>query len=111
MQVLIHSEHVEGFDIHFYALPEEMHPRHHFDDSVDDISDICDKINRGVYQWFVAKVTASKAGIELSSDYLGGCLYDSCEQFVEDNDYYSDMRNSVIQQAKEKINELAEVTA
>lgn len=107
-QELIHEETADGFDIRFYACEEFMHPRDSFDDSCHDIADICDKIDRGVYQWFCAKVTASKNGIELADDYLGGCLYDSCQQFVEHNDYYADMKASVIKQAKEAIQQLIE---
>ena len=106
-QELIHEESVNGFDIKFYALPEDMHPRNCFDDSVTDISELCDKIDRGLYAWFVAKVTASKNGIELASDYLGGCLYESCQQFVKDNDYYFDMKQTVIHEAMQNIIELS----
>lgn len=107
-QALIHAEYCDGFDIRFYALPEESHPRYSFDDSVDDIADICRKIDNGTYVWFVAKVTASKAGVELASDYLGGCLYDSYQQFVTDNGYYADMKARVIEEAKQTIHVLAE---
>lgn len=107
-QELIHEELSDGFTIRFYACEEHIHPRDCFDDSCHDIADICDKIDRGLYQWFCAKVTASKNGIELADDYLGGCLYDSCQQFVEHNDYYADMKDSVIKQAKEAIQQLIE---
>ena len=107
-QELIHEELADGFTIRFYALPEYSHPRDSFDDSCFDINELCDKIDRGLYQWFCAKVTASKNGIELADDYLGCCLYDSCQQFVTDNDYYADMKASVIEQAKKTINQLIE---
>lgn len=107
-QELIHEEQAEGFAIRFYAMPEDSHPRDSFDDSVDDIAEICRKIDNGTYEWFVAKVTASKNGIELASDYLGACLYESCQQFVTDNDYYADMKARVIEEAKQTIHVLAE---
>lgn len=103
------TEKADGLEINFYTAPEVLHPRDLFDDSVDDIDEICQKINDGLYMWFVAKVTASKAGVELASEYLGGCLYESYEQFVTDNDYYADMRDSVIKEAKQKIQMLTEV--
>ena len=108
-QELIHTENCDGFDISFYALPEESHPRDSFDDTCHDITEICRKIDNGTFAWFIAKVTASKAGIELASDYLGGCLYESCKQFVTDNDYYADMKARVIEEAKQTIHILAEV--
>ncbi len=105
---LIHEEQTEGFVIRFYVTPEDMHPRDCFDESEHDIAELCDKIDRGDYAWFVAKVTASKAGVELADEYLGANLYENVRDFVADNDYYADMRAEVIRAAKEKINELTE---
>jgi hypothetical protein len=79
---LIHSEEYKGFDINFYVTYEDMHPRDLFDDAVEDIKELCQKIDDGHYVWFIAKVTASKHGIELAEDYLGGNLYDNAKQFV-----------------------------
>jgi hypothetical protein len=108
-QELIHEEEAEGFTIRFYALPEDSHPRDSFDDTCHDIAEICRKIDTGHYVWFTAKVTASKTDIELAADYLGACLYESCAQFVRDNDYYADMKDRVIEEAKQTIHILAEV--
>lgn len=107
-QELIHEEESSGFTIRFYACEEYLHPSDSFDDTCHDIADICDKIDRGIYVWFCAKVTASKADVELASDYLGACLYESCKQFVTDNDYYADMKTRVIEEAKQTIHILAE---
>ena len=107
-QELIHEEEAGGFTIRFYAMPEDSHPRDSFDDTCHDIDEICRKIDNGTYVWFVAKVTASKNGIELASDYLGACLYESCQQFVADKDYYADMKERVIEEAKQTIHILAE---
>jgi hypothetical protein len=100
---LIHEEQSAGFDIRFYAAPEDVHPRDCFDDTVDDIAEICRKIDIGVHHWFIAKVTASKHGIELASDYLGGNLYTDARDFVSEDDYYADMRARVIDEAKQTI--------
>ena len=105
-QAYVHEENFEGFTIRFYPLNEDMHPRDSFDDSCCDIADICDKIDRGVYQWFCAKVTASKAGVELADDYLGGCLYETWRDFLNDG-YCEDMRATVVALAKDKLAELA----
>jgi hypothetical protein len=104
---LIHEEQAEGFTIRFYATPEDTHPRDCFDDSVDDIAEICRKIDDGYYYWFTAKVTASKHGIELASDYLGANLYENVCDFVSEHDYYPDMRARVISEARETIHILA----
>jgi hypothetical protein len=104
---LIHSEEYKGFDINFYATHEDMHPSDCFGDLVENIDEYCQKINDGEYVWFVAKVTASKHGIELADDYLGGCLYDSAKAFVTEDGYYADMRETVVKEAVENIQLLA----
>ncbi len=108
----IHTEQYKDFDINFYVTYEDMHPRDVFDDTAENINELCQKIDNGDYVWFIAKVTASKNGIELADDYLGGCLYDNEMQFVTEDGYYADMRASVVKQAKATIELLtSEVTA
>jgi hypothetical protein len=109
---LEHSEQYQGFIIRFYSEYEHTHPRDYFDDSVTEIDELCDKIDNGDYVWFTAKVTASKNGIELASDYLGCCLYESVLQFVSYEGYYTDMRQTVVYEANKAIELLtSEVTA
>lgn len=98
----IHSEKIVGFDIDFYALQEYDSPKDHFDDWVE----VCDKIESGEYVWFCAKVTASKNGIVLASEYLGCCCYDSYQQFILDSDYYADMIVNVVSNATSAISNL-----
>ena len=109
---LEHSEQYQGFTIRFYSEYEHTHPRESFDDTCWDIQELCDKIDNGDYVWFTAKVTASKNGIELASDYLSCCLYESVMQFVTEDGYYNDMRQTVINEAHKTIELLtSEVTA
>jgi hypothetical protein len=103
---LIHEEQSAGFTIRFYATPEDTHPRDLFDPTVSDIDEICRDIDNGRFTWFTAKVTASKNGIELAADYLGGNLYENVRDFVSEHDYYADMRATVIAEAKQAIREL-----
>jgi hypothetical protein len=102
----IHTETVDGFDITYSVTYEDTHPRDCFDDSEFDIQEMCEKIDRGYYFWFVAKVTASKNEIELASDYLGCNLYENVMDFVKDNDYYRDMVETVLKEAKSAIHSL-----
>ena len=107
MSTPLHTEEREGFTIRFYAEPEFESPRGQFqnEDGSDD-EDIIGKIESGYYDWFCAKVTASKAGVELASDYLGGCCYDTALDFVKAGGYYDDMISTVIADAKRTIAEL-----
>ena len=103
----IHTTEIDGFEIRTQVAPESIHPRDLFDDTCHDIDQICRDIDEYRLNWFVARVSAHKAGIELAADYLGGCLYTDALQFVRDNDYYADMSATVIAEAKTKIQELA----
>lgn len=98
---------VDGFDIVFSVAPEDMHPGDSFDPECFDIPQLCEDINRGRYSWFIARVQAFRAGVELAADYLGGCLYDSPAEFVKAGDYYADMVDTVTREARAKIEELA----
>ena len=99
-----HHEKCGQFDIYFSWTYENYSLRDHFED--DDIKELVSKVNRGEMTWFVARVDACKCGIELASDILGGCLYADPMDFVRDNDYYADMKASVIEQASVKLVEL-----
>jgi len=103
----INTESKDGFDIVFSVTWEEMSPADHFES--DDLPALIADIESGNLQWFVARVQAFKNGIELSSDYLGACCYESYIGFVKDNDYYADMVQTVISEAKETIKALTEI--
>lgn len=65
------------------------------------------KIDLGELEWFCAKITASKNGIELAEDYLGACCYATYEDFINLDCYYGDMVKTVIEQAKQAIIDLS----
>lgn len=95
---------VEGFKIYFEALEEyislsELLP----EETEEQLKEI---ENSNVI--FCAKVTAKKAGVELASDYLGGCIYEDEEDFYTKykDDYFADMVETVVSEAKEKVKEL-----
>lgn len=102
---LIHEETREGFDIRFYAAPEIDSP----DGAFDDDGETAAAIYEGRLEWFIAKVTASRNDIQLAADYLGGCSYKSVRDFIRDDDYYADMCEIVIAEARETIKKLTEV--
>jgi hypothetical protein len=101
---LIHAEEKDGFMIRFYVAPETQDPVGAFDDDGETAA----AIREGRFEWFIAKVTASRNDIELADDYLGGCCYESVRDFVRDDDYYADMRNQVIAEARAAIKKLTE---
>lgn len=102
----IYTDSKEGFDIVFSVTWEDMSPSDLFEP--DDLAGIIEDIEAGNLQWFVARVQAFKNGIELASDYLKGCCYKSYSDFVDESDYYGDMVQTVISEAKETIKGLIE---
>lgn len=100
----IHTETRDDFEIAFYALPEDTAPEDQFDGehAAEDIA----AIREGRCEWFTAKVTASKAGIELGADYLGCCAYLKFSDFVTEDGYYPDMCAAAIAEARTKLAQL-----
>ena len=96
----------KGFDLKINALVEYLPVSDLFDIDEKELSNIYDKLDKYELMWFCANVSAYKNGIKLSDDYLGGCLYESLEQFINDGDYIEDMKETVIKEAKQVIEEL-----
>lgn len=108
MSNLIHSEAREGFEINFYALEDFASVADQFE--ADDAAEIMAQLDAGDLVQFTAKVTASKNGIELAAEYLGGCFYADEKDFVNNDDYYGDMVNTVIAEARQAIIDLTKDT-
>ena len=101
---LINTEIVDGFTVRFYTAPEDLDPVGQFHDPKD-----VEDIREGRITWFSAVVEASKLGIVLATEYLGGCAYKDPADFVrESGGYYDDMRDTVIRQAREVLRQLNE---
>jgi hypothetical protein len=98
----------DGFDIYFEALPEDMPIVDTFSEP-EDIAKAIEKIDSGEWVYFCAKVSAYKEGIELGTDYLGACIYESEEAFYTEykDDYFADMVDQAIDEAKTTLEELA----
>jgi hypothetical protein len=111
MYETIHTEKAAGFDVVFSVTHEHVEPDWEFEDEADR-QDTLDRIDRGDLVYFVARVEAFKNGVLLGTDYLGGCCYDSHMQFVEASDYYADMVENAVSEARQTIAKLTEeVTA
>lgn len=95
---LIHTEKKDGFSIAFYACQEFLTPS---DALLDD--ETCRQIDAGQLSWFMAEVTASRDGIELGTDYLGGCCWASPEEFITTPGYYANMVENAIAEANKAI--------
>lgn len=63
---------------------EDCHPRDCFDDTCYDIEDLCRKIDNCELDWFMLRTQVFFEGVELASEYLGGCLYEDPQEVLRD---------------------------
>ena len=71
-----------GYTIIVDKTYEDIDPRGQFD--TDDIEEILKDIDRGHLEWFMLRVRVLVEGLELSSEYLGGCLYEDPREILTD---------------------------
>jgi hypothetical protein len=74
----------EGFDIIVDKSYEDMAPKDCFDDTQFDIAEINHNIEHGNLDWFMLRVRVMVENIELSSEYLGACLYENASEVLTD---------------------------
>ena len=104
-----HTEEFEGFTITLECLPEDTAPQDCFAGDPESDAETFRLIESGFYLWFIAKVSASREGVTLATDYLGGCCYESADQFVKESlGYFEDMRRTVVDAARATITKLAQ---
>tara|TARA_R110000868_G_scaffold168140_1_gene402730 strand:+ start:3032 stop:3355 length:324 start_codon:yes stop_codon:yes gene_type:complete len=99
-----HRETAAGFDIVLFVTTEDM--PHDWDETEEERADTLRRIDSGDLVYFVARVEARKEGITLGTAYLGGCCYDSVQKFVDASDYYGDMVEEAVQEARTVIDKL-----
>ena len=91
-----------GFDIIVDKTWEDIYVSDLFDDTCYDIKDICNKIDSGVYDWFMLRVRVLVDGLELGSHYLGGCLYEDAGEVLTDG-IAEDCIAEAIKEAKDRV--------
>ena len=98
----------DGFTIIVDTTHEDIHPRDCFE--TDDVAEICRKIDDGTYEWFMLRVRVLVEGLELSSEYLGGCLYEDAREVLTDGTA-EDQIHSALTAAKKQVYRLSKVFA
>jgi hypothetical protein len=73
-----------GFDIIVDKSYEDLDPKDCFDDSCFDLKDMYSDIECGNLDWFMLRVRVMVENIELSSQFLGGCLYKDAREVLSD---------------------------
>ena len=99
-----------NFTLELALAPEDISPRDCFDMDEESFVELCDKIDSGVYLWFVARVRVLMNGHELASDYLGGCCYSSPDEFRRDG-YFYDMARNALSEARKTLNNAPKMRA
>ena len=96
----------DGYEIIVDKTYEDMHPRDSFDDSCHDIDEICEDIDCGNLDWFMLRVRVLVEGLELASEYLGGCLYEDPKEILTDGTA-EDIINMALEHAKSQVYRLS----
>jgi hypothetical protein len=88
------------------SYEDDITPRDTFDDSCHDIDEICRDIDRGHLDWFMLRVRVLVEGLELSSEYLGGCLYEDPREILTDGTA-EDIIDTAMTDAKKQVYRLS----
>jgi hypothetical protein len=95
-----------GYDIIVDKTWEEIQLRDCFDDTCFDIRDMENKVNSGELDWFMLRVRVMVEGLELASEYLGGCLYEDAREVLSDGTA-EDLIDLAITEAKKQVYRLS----
>jgi hypothetical protein len=101
---ITHSEIRDGFKVELAIAPEDKPLTGDFESEAHR-QETVDRIDNGDLLWFVARVTASRQGVVLGTDYLGGCCYDNVQEFLRDA-YYEGMVEEALGDARRMIEKL-----
>ena len=98
----------EGYTVIVDKTYEDLNPRDQFDESCTDIEEIIKDIDRGHLEWFMLRVRVLVEGLELSSEYLGGMLYEDPKECLTDGSA-EDLISEAIADAKKQVYRLSRV--
>lgn len=96
----------DGFTVILDKTWEDCHPGDCFDDSAYDIKEMCQKIDRGDLDWFIARARVVVDGVELGNACLGGLLYEDSREFLKDI-MAEDLILDAVTEAKKRLTHLA----
>lgn len=104
MHAIIRTIETARFRVVVDALPEDWPV------DVDDDGETAAAVERGDLVHFIARARAihRPTGIELGADYLGGCIYESLEQFRRDP-YCRDLIREAVTYARNNLANLRDV--
>jgi hypothetical protein len=74
----------EGYEIIVDKTYEDLDPKDSFDESCYNMKEMYADIESGKLDWFMLRVRVLVEGLELDSEYLGGCLYADPREVLTD---------------------------
>ena len=96
----------EGYEIIVDKSYEDLDPKDCFDDSCFNIKEMYADIESGKLDWFMLRVRVLVEGLELGSQYLGGCLYENPADVMTDGTA-DDLIAEAIAEAKKEVYRLS----
>ena len=103
----------DGFTVVVDKTWEDLSPRDLFEP--EDADDICRRIDSCELDWFMLRVRVFVEGLELASEYLGGCCYEDAREVLTDGTaedcIYEALREAKMQvyRVKQKFCELSDM--
>jgi hypothetical protein len=109
MKTIIKEWKLKRFTVRVEALPDDD-----LDLSFDESGEVREQLESGTLVAFCVKTSVRLDGMELSSDYLGGCIYPSPAAFNDHiaahgtgcGSYFKDMVQSAITDARNTLSDM-----
>ena len=105
----IDSREIDGFTVVLETSWEDIDPRDLFDDSIDDVNDIVEKINTGFYEWFILRARVVFDEITIGESSIGGLLEENYSDILKDTGTIDDLIDESMYQAKQFIDNIKKV--
>ena len=96
----------EGYDIIVDKTYEDIDPWDLLSECFDSKTELYADIERGKYDWFMLRVRVMVEGLELNSEYLGGCLYEDAREVLTDGPA-EDIIAQALSRAKQEVYRLS----
>lgn len=100
---VVHTEQEGAFAFALAIAPETGAPD--WDMTAEERAQFIQDVEDWKILYFVARVTCSVAGVEVATEQLGRCAYESVADFIQ-SEYYKDMRAATKVAAVKQINAL-----
>jgi hypothetical protein len=91
----------DGFTVIVDKSYEDLNPRDMFDDC-HDVDAIIKDIERGHLDWFMLRVRVFVDEVEMTSEYLGGMLYEDPKECLTDGSA-EDLISTALDDAKKQV--------